>query len=57
LHQGSIQHVDPGSDLAERFARALCEKYGERRIDHDALKRARELAEQKYGTDAWLRKR
>jgi lipoate-protein ligase A len=57
LHQGSIQHVDLGNGLAEKFAQALCEKCREREIDNDALTRARELAEQKYGTDAWLRKR
>jgi lipoate-protein ligase A len=57
LHQGSIQDVDLGNGLAEKFAQALCEKCGERKIDNDALKRARELADQKYGTDAWLRKR
>jgi lipoate-protein ligase A len=57
LHQGSIQHVDLGNGLAKKFAQALCEKCRERKIDNDALKRARELAEQKYATDAWLRKR
>jgi lipoate-protein ligase A len=57
LHQGSIQDVDLGNGLAEKFAQALCEKCGERKIDNNALKRARELAEQKYGTEAWLRKR
>jgi lipoyl(octanoyl) transferase len=57
LHQGSIQHVDLGNGLAEKFAQALCEKCRERKIDNDALKRARELAEQKYATDAWLRMR
>ena len=29
----------------------------ERKIDEKILKRARELAEQKYGTESWLRKR
>ena len=57
LHQGSIQNVDLVNGLAERFAQALSTKCTERKIDNDALKRACELAEQKYGTDGWLRKR
>ena len=57
LHQGSIQNVDLANGLAERFAQALSTKCTERKIDNDALKRACELAEQKYGTDGWLRKR
>ncbi len=57
LHQGSIQNVDLANGLAERFAKKLSTKCSEREIDNDALKRACELAEQKYGTDAWLRKR
>ena len=57
LHQGSIQDVELGSGLAERFAQALCAKCRERKIDNDVLKRACELAKQKYGTESWLRKR
>jgi len=57
LHQGSIQNVDLANGLGERFAQALSTKCTERKIDNDALKRACELAEQKYGTDGWLRKR
>src|SRR5438876_3058238 len=57
LHQGSIQNVDLANGLAERFAKKLSTKCTERKIDNDALKRACELAEQKYGTDGWLRKR
>jgi len=57
LHQGSIQHVDLGNGLAERFATELCPAYGEKLLDEACLRRAREIAAQKYGTDAWLRKR
>src|SRR5207244_258723 len=53
LHQGSIQDVELGSGLAERFAQALCAKCRERKIDNDVLKRACELAKQKYGTESW----
>ena len=57
LHQGSIQGVDLANGLAERFAQALSAKCSERKIDNDALTRACELAEQKYATESWLRKR
>jgi lipoate-protein ligase A len=57
LHQGSIQYVDLGNDLSERFAQALSANCSERVINRETLDRARELAEQKYGADAWLRKR
>jgi lipoyl(octanoyl) transferase len=57
LQQGSIQGVDVANGLAERFAQALSVNCAEREVDHEMLNRARELVEQKYGTDAWLRKR
>ncbi len=57
LQQGSIQGIDLESDLAQRFARELSTDCSERKVDEKILKRARELAEQKYGTESWLRKR
>jgi lipoate-protein ligase A len=57
LQQGSIQYVDLGNGLSERFAQALSANGGEREINRETLDRARELAEQKYRADAWLRKR
>ena len=57
LQQGSIQSVDLENGLAHRFIRALSADYRERKLDGEILNRARELAEGKYGTDAWLRKR
>jgi lipoyl(octanoyl) transferase len=57
LQQGSIQGIDLQSDLAQRFARELSTGRSERKIDEKILNRARELAEQKYGTESWLRKR
>jgi lipoyl(octanoyl) transferase len=56
LQQGSIQYVDLGNGLAERFVQALSANCGERKIADDVLKRGAELAEQKYETDAWLRR-
>ena len=57
LQQGSVQYVDLGNGLSERFAQALSENCGERKIADEVLKRGQELAEQKYETDAWLRRR
>jgi lipoate-protein ligase A len=57
LHQGSIQHVDLGNGLAERFARELSEVRSEESLSSSIMKRAQEIAQQKYGNGAWLRKR
>jgi lipoyl(octanoyl) transferase len=57
LQQGSVQSVDLENGLAQRFIQALSTDYSERKLDEEILNRARELAEQKYGTDSWLRKR
>jgi lipoate-protein ligase A len=57
LQQGSIQGVDPGNGLADRFAKALSNNCSERKINEEVLNRARELDYCKYGTAAWLRKR
>jgi lipoate-protein ligase A len=57
LQQGSIQGVDLGNSLSERFAQALSANCSERGINRETLDRARELAEQKYRADAWLRRR
>jgi lipoyl(octanoyl) transferase len=57
LQQGSVQYVDLENGLAERFAQALSANCRERKIAGEVLKRGQELAEQKYETDAWLRRR
>lgn len=57
LQQGSIQGIDIGNGLAERFAQALSANCCERKVDEEILKPARKLARQKYGTESWLRKR
>jgi lipoate-protein ligase A len=57
LQQGSIQGIDIGTGLAERFAQALSVNCCERKVDEEILKPARKLAQQKYGTESWLRKR
>jgi lipoate-protein ligase A len=57
LHQGSIQYVDIANGLAERFARELCDVPCEGSLSEEVLERARQIAEQKYQTVDWLRRR
>jgi len=57
LHQGSIQHVDLGNGLAERFASELSPNCVGRKLDDDILNRAHEIATQKYAMQNWLRRR
>jgi lipoate-protein ligase A len=57
LQQGSIQGIELENGLAERFAQALSANCSERKLDDEILRRAQELAELKYATHAWLRKR
>jgi lipoyl(octanoyl) transferase len=57
VQQGSIQGISIDTDLAEKFAGALSADCSEFKINEEICKRARELAQQKYGTDSWLRKR
>jgi lipoyl(octanoyl) transferase len=57
LQQGSIQGIQLGNSLAEQFAKALSKNCREGKLDEEILNRARELAEQKYGSESWLRRR
>ena len=57
LQQGSIQGVAVTTGFAQRFARSLSANHSQFKITQEILKRARELAQQKYGSDSWLRKR
>jgi lipoyl(octanoyl) transferase len=57
LQQGSIQGITMKSDLAQKFAQELSANCSEFKITKAILKRAQEVAQQKYGTDSWLRKR
>ena len=57
LHQGSIQGVAVTTDFAQRFARSLLANRSQFKITEEILKRARKLAQQKYGSDCWLHKR
>jgi lipoate-protein ligase A len=57
LQQGSIQHVDLANGLEERFAQALSLECQTRELGPERLERARDIAQQKYATEMWLRKR
>jgi len=57
LQQGSIQSVAVTTDFAQRFARSLSANRSQFGVTEEILKRARELVEEKYGSDAWLHKR
>jgi lipoate-protein ligase A len=57
LHQGSIQDVDLGNGLAERFASELSNVRSEKSLDKSLLERAEKIAEQKYGSNHWLKLR
>jgi len=57
LQQGSIQNIDFGNGLADRFATELCHDCNREKLHHALLARAEEIAQRKYRTDAWLRKR
>ena len=57
LQQGSIQVVDLTKNFADQFARELCSECYHKTLDEHLLARAHEIAEQKYETQVWLRKR
>src|SRR6478736_3438017 len=57
LQQGSIQGITTNILLAEKFAHALSSNHIEFEINEEIFQRVREIAQQKYGTESWLRKR
>jgi lipoate-protein ligase A len=57
LQQGSIQGITVNINLAGKFAQSLSASRSEVAISDEVFQRARELAQQKYGTESWLRKR
>ncbi len=56
LQQGSIQGIQLGDNLAEEFAQALARNCRMQMVDEEISQRARELTQQRYGTENWLRK-
>jgi lipoate-protein ligase A len=57
LQQGSIQGLNVDPDFPKRFSHHLSAEYREFKVNDQILRRARELARQKYGTGSWLHKR
>jgi lipoate-protein ligase A len=57
LHQGSVQGVAWGADLASRLASRLSAEVIPRPITASMLEVATELAAEKYDTPAWLERR
>ena len=57
LQQGSIQGFAMKTDLAQKFAQALSANCSEFEANEEIFRRAREVAQQKYGTEPWQRRR
>ena len=57
LQQGSIQGVDLSHDFASGLADGLSQHCQERSLDQGLIERARRIAESKYASAAWLRRR
>ena len=57
LQQGSVQNVDLPADFEKSLARQLSSRCEVKSLNGDILERAREIADQKYGTAGWLRRR
>ena len=57
LQQGSIQGFARKTDLAQKFAQALSANCSEFEANEEIFRRAREFAQQKYGTESWQRRR
>ncbi len=56
LHQGSIQLPSLSVSFRERFAAGLASVIERREIPERVRERSEQLAAEKYGTDAWLRR-
>ena len=57
LHQGSIQGIYLRNGLADRFVKELSSSCNIRNLSDAVSDRAQKIAAQKYGTEAWLRRR
>jgi len=56
LHQGSIQLPDLSKAFRDRLGSALSNKVEHEEIPPQVIERGTELAVEKYGTEAWLRR-
>jgi lipoate-protein ligase A len=57
LHQGSIQIMGLPSKFVEDFANALCDRFQRKTLSPELIDRARTIAQAKYGTVEWLKRR
>jgi lipoate-protein ligase A len=57
LQQGSIQNVDLPPDFEQNFAAQLSLNCIEKIVDEQVIHRAQQIANEKYATAAWLRRR
>jgi lipoate-protein ligase A len=57
LHQGSIQHPGLPQRFVSDFARTLCDQFETKSFSRELIGRARALAQTKYGTIEWLKRR
>lgn len=57
LHQGSIQLDELPESFPSQFAEALCDSWKPMKPPTATLIRAAQLADEKYGTAGWLRRR
>jgi lipoate-protein ligase A len=57
LQQGSIQQIEFGNGLVDQFVGALSAQSRKDPLDWTVMARAEEIADQKYATETWLRRR
>ena len=57
LHQGSVQRVDLPEAFGFEFARRLAKTVVREKLGAEIIEHAQTLAEEKYRTDAWNRRR
>ena len=57
LHQGSIQEAELPRGFAHDLARGICAGFERRTLSPELIDRASAIAEAKYGTIAWLKRR
>ena len=57
LHQGSIQQSDLPGRFKDDFARILCGRFERKTLSANVIERARRIADAKYATPEWLRRR
>ena len=57
LQQGSVQNVKLGPKFCEKFAESLSAGVVSCEIEPNCLEKAHRLAESKYGTETWLKRR